>query len=269
MQHDQMFDDHDDVDEPDEGGPTRHPPGGGRSQSFDHFLSEGLITSVIRPLKSGKEASVHLCRGDRALTGHDLLALKVYHPRERRDFHNHRVYGDGYVILDDRVRRAVRNKSRFGRQAEGEIWLGREWETLTALHRAGCDVPEPVAQGSGAILMEYIGDPEEPAPQVRHVRFDRREGTRVLARVLWNVELALRHNVIHADLSPFNVLYHRGRVVVIDLPQAVDARFNRSAYDLLARDVTTLCRYFDRFGVRSDPDAMVADLWTRFIFAAL
>ena len=31
----------------------------------DHFLGEGLITDVVRIVKTGKEASVHLCRANR------------------------------------------------------------------------------------------------------------------------------------------------------------------------------------------------------------
>jgi RIO kinase 1 len=259
---------HDDLayDEPDGDADTYI---GSTVPAFDHFLSEGLITRVIRPVKSGKEASVHLCRSDPVLTGHDLLALKVYHPRDRRNFRHHQTYKDGYVILDARVRRAVKSKSRFGLEADAGIWLEREWETLRALAAVGCDVPAPIARGAGGLLMEYIGDEDAPATQIRHVEFDRREGTEVLARLLWNVEVALRNNVIHADLSPFNALYHEGRVVIIDLPQAVDPRFNTSAYELLERDVANLCRYFDRFGVRSDPGAISADLWTRFLFAEL
>ena len=240
-----------------------------RPPAFDHFLSEGLITQVLVPLKSGKEASVHLCASDPARTGRSLLALKVYHARERRDFRRHQVYTDGYVILDERVRRAVAKKTRFGVEADAGIWLEREWETLRTLHAAGCDVPDPVARGSGGLLMDYVGDGSAPARQIRHVDLDRREATEVLARLLWNVEVALRNNVIHADLSPFNALYHDGRVVIIDLPQAVDPRFNQAAPELLVRDVTNLCRHFDRYGVRSDPDAMAADLWTRFLFAEL
>ncbi len=249
------------MDEPDE--PRAGPP------AFDHFLSEGLITSVIRPVKSGKEASVHLCSSEPSVTGHALLALKVYHPRDRRDFKHHQVYNDGYVILDERVRRAVAKKTRFGREADSGIWLEREWETMKALRGAGCDVPDPIARDAGGLLMEYIGDADRPAAQIRHVEFDRREGTEVLARLLWNVEVALRNNVVHADLSAFNALYHEGRVVIIDLPQAIDPRFNRRAFELLGRDVTNVCRHFERFGVRSDPDAIVADLWSRFLFAEL
>lgn len=237
--------------------------------SFDHFLAEGLITDVLRPIKSGKEASVHLCRSDPEKTGADLVALKLYHPRERRNFRNDALYREGRVILRARDRRAVAKKTDFGRRVDHSFWIESEWEALHTLHRAGCDVPRPIARGPGSILMAYLGDLEAPAPSLRSVRYDRREGTHALARVLWNVEVALRANVVHGDLSAFNVLVWEGRPWVIDLPQAVDPRFNRHAFELLERDVANVCRHFARFDVVADPDAIAADLWTRWTFAAL
>ena len=55
-----------------------------QDNAFEHFLDEGLITKVIRPIKSGKEASVHLCRANPSTTGETLAALKVFHPRSPR-----------------------------------------------------------------------------------------------------------------------------------------------------------------------------------------
>ena len=83
------------------------------------------------------------------------------------------------------------------------------------------------------------------------------------------VELWLTRNVVHADLSAFNVLYWEGEVTTIDFPQFVDPRTNRNAYDLLTRDVENLGGYFERFGVRTNARNVAADLWTRFIFAEL
>jgi RIO kinase 1 len=74
---------------------------------------------------------------------------------------------------------------------------------------------------------------------------------------------------VHADLSPFNVLYHEGRATVIDFPQAVDARTNRNSYELLRRDLHNLTQHFARYGVTADPDLLANDLWRRYLFAKL
>ena len=127
------------MDEPDEA--RAGPP------AFEHFLSEGLITSVIRPVKSGKEASVFLCRGNRSNTGVDLLAAKVFHARERRGFRNNHAYRQGQLIGKHREQRAVRTKTEFGREVEEGWWRHREFATLQTLHGAGADVPEVSSNG--------------------------------------------------------------------------------------------------------------------------
>jgi RIO kinase 1 len=236
---------------------------------FDGFLADGLITDVIRPIKSGKEASVHLCRSNPARTGRDLLAAKVYLPRQRRNFRNDAIYKEGRVITKRRVRVAVEKKTRFGRSVEDAWWVDREVEALRTLGEAGADVPRLVSTSGHAILMDYVGDEEGPAPQLRQVSLEPSEATELFDRLMSNVELFLRCNVVHADLSPFNVLYWNGDVTVIDLPQFVDPRTNRNAYPLLQRDVERLVQYFERFGVRANAGALTADLWTRFIFAEL
>jgi RIO kinase 1 len=241
----------------------------GPESPFDHFLAEGLITEVIRPIKSGKEASVHLCRANPSTTGRSLLAVKAYLPRERRNFRNDAIYKEGRVITKRRLRVAMEKKTRFGRTIEDALWVDREVEALRALTEAGADVPTVVAASGNAILMDYIGDEETPAPQLRHVDLDADEAKEIFDRLIANVERFLRHNVIHADLSAFNVLYWDGDITVIDLPQFVDPRTNHNAYPLLSRDVQNLVDHFGRYGVRANAGALTADLWTRFIFAEL
>jgi serine/threonine-protein kinase RIO1 len=41
-------------------------------------------------------------------------------------------------------------------------------------------------------------------------------------------------------------------------------RFNRSAFELLRRDVGTICPFFARHGVRSDPADLALSLWERY-----
>ena len=239
------------------------------TKTIDHFLDEGLIREVLRPLKSGKEASIHLCRANRSTTGDDLVALKVYHPLDRRDFRDESIYRDGEWIEERRIRVALEKKTRFGREVQGAIWVHREWETLTDLHGAGAAVPRPIAATEDAILMSYIGDEDVAAPQLHRYRPGPREAPDLFGQLLAQVERFLYHDVIHGDLSPFNVLVWEGQVTVIDLPQAVDPRKNRHAEHLLERDVRRICDHFGRWGVPSDPGRIAEDLWTAWTLADL
>ncbi len=239
------------------------------ASTIEHFLDEGLVTRVLRPIKSGKEASVHLCRGNRSTIGRDLVALKVFHPLDRRDFRDESIYRDGEWIKERRIRAALAKKTRFGREVQGGIWVHREWETLRALSAAGAAVPEPIAWTGDAILMSYVGDEDAAAPQLHRYRPDPSEAQDLFDQLVSQVERFLYGNVIHGDLSPFNVLVWEGRVTVIDLPQAVDPRKNRHAEHLLERDVRRICEYFARLGVHSDPDRLTRDLWTAWTLADL
>ena len=237
---------------------------------FEHFLDEGLIERVIRPIKSGKEASVHLCRANPRTTGEELAALKVYHPLDRRDFRDESIYRDGEWIKERRIRVALDKRTRFGCEVQGGIWVHREWETLQALSEAGAPVPRPIESTDRAILMSYVGDEDDAAPQLHRYRLrGQAEAEELLEQCLNAVERMLFHDVIHGDLSPFNVLVWEGRICVIDLPQAVDPKKNRHAESLLARDVARVCEHFARLGASRDPAATAADLWTAWTFADL
>jgi RIO kinase 1 len=235
---------------------------------FDAFFAEGLITDVVSQLKSGKEATVFMCRAGDAGDG-KLLAVKYFRPRLGRGFQNRAAYQHGRFVGDARTTRAVANKSRIGRQIEEGLWINHEFDMLCRLHFAGADVPTPHAAAGSAILMDFVGDETGPAPQLRQLRLTACEARRMLDRLIWNIERLLANNVIHADLSAYNILVHNGAPKIIDLPQAVDPRTNGNARELLARDVDRVCRYLDRFGAHADPVALSADLWQRYQHAQL
>jgi RIO kinase 1 len=236
---------------------------------FEHFLDEGLISKIIRPIKSGKEASVHLCRANPSTTGETLAALKVFHPPDRRAFRDETLYRDGEFIKERRIRVAVEKRTNFGKEVAAAIWVDREWETLAALHAAGADVPKPLMRSDRAILMTYIGDEDDAAPQLRSYQPDPGEAEELLRQVLRNVELFLYGNVIHGDLSPYNILVWDGQATLIDLPQAVDPRKNRHARGLLERDLYRVCDHFERLGVQRSAAQLTADLWTAWQYADL
>jgi RIO kinase 1 len=75
----------------------------------------------------------------------------------------------------------------------------------------------------------------------------------------------LKQNLIHADLSAYNILYHEGEIVIIDLPQVVDSHGNRNAPVILARDILRICEYFKKQGVERDAREISRDLWRRYL----
>ena len=236
--------------------------------AIDTFFTEGLITEVLYTVKSGKEATVYCCQAHPS-TGEKLLAAKVYRSRNNRGFKNDAVYQEGRVILEGHVRRAVQNKSRFGREVQFAMWVNYEFEALKALYKEGADIPQPLARTESAILMEYLGDHQQAAPALQFVELSKDEVRPVFERLMRNIELWLAHNYIHADLSAYNVLYWQGQVSIIDFPQAVDPRFNHNAFALLTRDIENICHYVARYGLQRDGQRIAERLWRKFKNAQL
>jgi RIO kinase 1 len=238
------------------------------SEALAPLIDDELIDDVLFQVKSGKEATLFCCRGGRR-AGAELVAAKVYKPQQFRSFRNDSVYQEGRIILDRRSARAAAKRTRFGREVHSSLWTNSEFETLRVLHRAGASVPLVLGRSAGAIVMEWIGDADAPAPQLKDLHFGFAQASVLFEQLLSDIELWLACNVVHGDLSPYNILYDGTRLVTIDFPQAIDPRTNGNAYTLLGRDLDNVCRYFQRQGVEANATAIVADLWDRFERGAL
>ena len=236
--------------------------------ALDEFIEGRVISEVIGVVKSGKEATVYCCRPYRHDTG--LIAAKVYRDRDVRRFSNDAPYMEGRTRgMRRRDQLAIATKSRAGRKISFGHWIEQEWKTLSVLYQAGGDVPRPLAHSGRVILMEFVGDENCAAQTLNATELETVECERVFNLVMRNIELMLACDRIHGDLSAFNVLYRDGDVRIIDFPQAVDPRFNSSALTFLDRDVDRICQYATRSGVVRDGQAIVRDLWSRFVRSEL
>ncbi|MBK5224354.1 MAG: serine/threonine protein kinase [Acidimicrobiia bacterium] len=240
---------------------------------------EWLITADFEdfdlgPLTTGKEAEVFLVErraGQRAC----WLVHKRYRPRSvtnkgelealgfqrSASFANDQIYRDGRRYPKrTRDRRAVERMTRYGKQLVNERWAGHELEIMQTAWRAGADVPYPVGDTIDGMLMEYIGDARAAAPTLARARLGRAELDSAFVQIVDNLHRLLDVGIVHADPSPFNVLWWEGRVWLIDFPQAVEVAVNPHALGMLHRDVDNLCRYFARRRVDCDTDKVYADL---------
>ncbi len=233
-------------------------------EALSQYFDDGTIDGYERVLSEGKEAVVHVV--SKSVSGGKIYyAAKVYKKREERGFKNRADYFVQQNMYKRRAMLAVSKKSRFGRKVEEAVWQNRETAYLEELLAAGADVPALVKAGQDSFIMEYLGEGADRAPKLIEARGEITDPRGTFARLMGNVELFLRCNIVHGDLSPYNVLYHRGRAVVIDFPQASDPRRNPNAQALLLRDLRNLCAFFARCGVSADPEAVFGDMWSRYL----
>jgi RIO kinase 1 len=238
--------------------------------SLGGFYEGQWLRDVLCLVKGGKEASVYQCLAGVTSSQDRFLAAKVYRPRQLRNLKNDHLYREGRAnldaqgneILDARMLRAMRMRTGYGQDLLHTSWIEHEYRALENLHTAGADVPIPYARGNNAVLMSYIGGPETPAPVLHGIDLELDEARTLFERVLCNIEIMLLQERVHGDLSAYNILYWEGQITLIDFPQVIHPQENRNAYQIFERDVTRVCEYFIRQGVRVNPRKLAADLWT-------
>jgi RIO kinase 1 len=200
------------------------------------LLDDGVIDEVIRPLKSGKEASVYIVR-----CGGEMRCAKVYKDMGQRSFQARAQYQEGRKVRGSRQMRAIAKATKFGRKEAEVAWKNAEVDALYALSAAGVRVPRPHGYFNGVLVMELITDADgHSAPRLGEVALEPAQARGFFAVLVRDVVRMLCAGTIHGDLSEYNVLVGPDGPVIIDLPQAVSAAGNNNARAMLLRDVDNL-----------------------------
>jgi RIO kinase 1 len=220
-------------------------------KSIEPLIRDGLVDEVLRPLKSGKEASVYV-----VLAGGEIRCAKVYKEASQRSFRQAAQYTEGRKVRNSRQARAMEKGTRYGRKEQEDAWQNAEVNALYRLAAAGVRVPKPHCFVDGVLLMELVADAAgNAAPRLNDLELTQDEARRYHAMLITQVVRMLCAGLIHGDLSEYNVLVDAHGPVIIDLPQAVDAAGNNNAARMLERDVDNLTVYFGRFA----PDLLTTD----------
>ncbi|HEY1967335.1 MAG TPA: RIO1 family regulatory kinase/ATPase [Pseudonocardia sp.] len=223
------------------------------------------VDTELGVLKSGKEADVHLIRRGVPGSAPDcLLAAKRYRPPEHRMFHRDAEYLEGRRVRRSRETRAMARRTEFGRSLLADQWAVAEFTALSRLWSIGAPVPYPVQRDGTELLLEFLGDRDgHAAPRLAQLR----PGPELLAELWEQLVGALAQlagqGLAHGDLSAYNLLVHRDRLVLIDLPQVVDLAANPKGSQFLWRDVCNVTNWFRSRGLPeriTDPDELMARL---------
>ncbi len=201
------------------------------------LFNKGALRDFTWIVSMGKEAVVLSGTGDRG-----PVAIKIY-----KSVSSFRRQLD-YILGDFRFE--FRSKSKLL-----DLWVEKEFRNLQRFKKAGVRVPEPYARSGNILVMEFIGDGGFPAPRLKDVMDLEIDPEIILRDILDNVARGYRSaELVHSDLSEYNVLLWNSKPWIIDVSQAVTTTHPR-ALEYLKRDVTTIIRFFrKRWGIGLDPD---------------
>ncbi len=205
-----------------------------------HFLNAGVFNSLDYPVASGKESIVF-----RATTNVGFVAVKVF-KYETSAFRNFSEYVQG----DPRFK--MKNTLR----ARVHLWARKEFANLSTCARAQVSAPKPIAFRENVVVMEFMGEKGVPFPSLEEVVVDDPE--KAYSQVVAEFRKIYLSNLVHADLSAYNILYHK-KPVIIDWGQAVLLQ-HPSAEEFLHRDATNVARFFTRCGLEKTAEDVLAEV---------
>ena len=224
--------------------------------------SRAALDTELGVLKTGKEADVFLV--ERAVPDDPsqqvVLAAKRYRSEEHRTFHRSSAYTEGRRTRSSRDARAMAKRTSHGRSVAAGQWAWAEWEALGRFWSAGVPVPYPVQIDGTEILMELVVVDGHPAPRLAQARPPRALLAGYFEQLRDAMAALAALGVAHGDLSAYNLLAAGDRLVLIDLPQAVDIVANPAGMDFLMRDCHNVATWFTGKGYAVDEHDLFAEL---------
>jgi RIO kinase 1 len=221
------------------------------------MINRGLVSEIHGCLSTGKEANVYHAMSisqedDEAPPLH--RAIKVYKTsilvfKDR----------DKYVTGEFRFRQGY-NKSN--NRAMVKMWAEKEMRNLRRIHAAGIPCPEPIYLRLHVLVMGFIGSSKGlGAPRLKDVEFSIPEPeTRwreLYMELLGHMRVMYQTcHLVHADLSEYNILYHKERLYIIDVSQSVEHDHPRSL-EFLRMDIKNVSDFFRRKNVMTLPERTV------------
>jgi len=191
--------------------------------AINALVKAGVLEAFGKPLGVGKEADVYDALNPKG----ERIAVKF-----------HRL---GRISFRQTIRKRGYTNEHTSWLFQSRLAAEKEFEALKLVFLHGVAVPKPMSQNRHVIAMGMI----EGAELAEWKEISKPE--KVLKEILHNVRKAyLKADVIHADLSEYNVILKPNmHILIIDWPQYV-TREHPNAQQLLTRDVKNILQYFRR-----------------------
>ena len=214
-------------------------------ESVHSLATKGFFDGIEFVISTGKEA--HVFRAVDNAGNH--LAVKIYKV-ETSDFRNMAKYVEG----DVRFENVKRNKRDLV-----YAWTRKEFRNLLLMRKAGVRVPMPVAFKNNVLAMEFIGSSDGQAhPTLKEHPAEK--PAEFHSFIVENIaRMLFKGEIIHADLSEYNILNAESEFVVIDCGQAV-LTSHPMAKEFFERDVRNIAAYLRKSGIKTSFEELYMEI---------
>ncbi len=206
-----------------------------------YLINKGFIHVMHGAVASGKEAKIYWAEDSKR----NDVAVKIFLVKTA-EFRRGRLK---YIEGDPRFKKIGRDIRSIVR-----VWCSKEYRNLLRAYEAGIRVPKPYAFKENILVMEFISGDERgrPAPLIKDkVPEDPKNAFLIIKDYIR--KLYSKAELIHADLSEYNIMVKDSELVVIDWGSAVH-KMHPSAREFLIRDIRNIYNFFRRLGVKTgDP----------------
>ncbi len=183
---------------------------------------------LAEPIKTGKEGDVYLAEKE-----NELRAIKMY-----------RVTTANFKKIASYINRDFRFKNIKGSLSKVIfVWVQKEFRNLSICHKVNMNVPFPYKQQQNVIVMEYID-----GGMLKDIPLD---NAKEFFELLMEQMYMMKHEaqLIHGDLSEFNIMVRNQEPVIIDMGQAMSIKNEddfKNLEDLYIRDINNVVKYFNK-----------------------
>ncbi len=208
-------------------------------KQLKRLQEKGFIDSITGTIASGKESGVFLAKlgpkGEeycKSLSIVSPIVIKIFRT-STLNFKKIIRYIDGDVRF--------RKHSKRTRHIIN-LWAEKEYKNLQRSSIAKIKVPKPILVKNNILLMELLGENSKPFPLLKNSPNAFTEA--ILNQIINQTKLLFQQaGLVHADLSPFNILIGNQIPYFIDMSQSVLISHPR-ALEFLKRDLNNVLSFF-------------------------
>ncbi len=215
--------------------------------NIEKVFTHGIVSRMIHIISKGKEADVYLAEAGEKVS--EMYAVLKIFNQENTSFKRRTEYVKGDPRFDG-IKADVKSIIR--------IWCRKEYGNLKIAEEAQVSAPKPYYFRGNVLAMQLIGDDGVPAPILKNIGLEDPE--KVLDEIVENMKRLYSANLVHGDMSEYNVLIKDGMPFLIDIGQGVSLGHPK-ANEFLERDVTNILYYFKkRYGIERNHEKVVSQI---------